>query len=209
MTEFDSSWPGWELLTQKDALLERISEPLGGLALVETGVDAHQLIDFVAAHADSAIGETKSEASVYWFHDGPRATSNRGSSGLKTVFPTQVRRANAIHRAAYDILVPLQDALIPEQGFAAGTNSVAIAATRRSQSTRNHTDYDLVTMWLGASEPALQVLNNGEWMPIDDVPVGHALVWRGDVAEAENQKLEPIKHFAAYRSVIRRIVLLA
>ncbi|MCA9331209.1 hypothetical protein KC957_04100 [Candidatus Saccharibacteria bacterium] len=55
MTEFDKSWDGWQFRTRVEDLADRLVDPLGGVALIETGIDIHPVLHAVADRASEII----------------------------------------------------------------------------------------------------------------------------------------------------------
>ncbi len=116
-----------------------------------------------------------------------------------------------IYLATREIMLPLEDALRPVKPVNGGIphSSLYVIAERRTQLRPSHTDFNLVTMWLGATKPGFKVLCGDKWLTIDDVPAGNALLWRGHFASTDEEPLNPIQHYAKYRSIRRRIVMIA
>lgn len=201
--------PSLEVLRCKpEDLVERFADPLGGLALVETGVDAHELLSFIDSRSDAVIGTTTSEASHYWMHyendDGSRRVN---PSVLESYFGEQRDSIRNIYTACCEIMRPLH------AEFSHPTiekyDSLTVAAIRRQVLRPTHVDFSVATLWLGATKPGLQVRLGDSWMAVDTVPTGHALLWRGYLAHADGVPLPPTPHYSSYRSMSRRIVMIS
>jgi hypothetical protein len=215
MSEFDNSWPGWQLKTEPNHVLERIADPLGGLILVETGVDAGGVISTIGKNVDELVGPTKSEATLIWSHWDRRDSQGEPTyeKDLTNLLVDSTSVLDDLVVAVSEIIKPIIGEFKPNlpSDCSISESTIMIAADRRSQLRPSHTDFDIVTAWLGATKPALKVFNeaNQEWLPIDDVPSGYALFWRGALAYNDDKvQLSPIRHYAQYRSVIRRVVML-
>jgi hypothetical protein len=216
MTEFDATWPGWRLMTEADNVLERIADPLGGLALVETGVDVGGVLQTINRGIDQFVGPIKSEAKIRWTHW--KHWNEEGGviydPELMTLLGEQVSIIDNALEATAKIKKPILDTFAPNvpRLCTISVPAIEINAERRTQLRPSHTDFDIVTMWLGATKPGFKVFldTKREWLTIDDMPAGYALIWRGDLACTDDgEQLNPIRHYAQYRSVIRRIVMLA
>lgn len=207
MTEFGLEWPVWQLKANPENLVERMAAPAGGLALVETGVDAGLLISTVAASIDDALGSSKSEAVRAWNYPG----TGGDYRDLLDAFEGVREIAEKLHAATEDIFEPVKTALLPPTRLEAGVQSrgIDIIAFRRQQLRPSHSDYNMGSIWLGANKPGLKVFHDGNWITVDDMPPGFALMWRGDCAYANGDFLAGIKHYSQYRSASRRIIAMA
>lgn len=216
MSEFDGSWPGWQLKVEASNALERFAEPLGGLALVETGVDTRSALHSIEQEIDGYVGPTKSEAGITWIHWIHFDTEGNPiyDDGLATLLKDKLSVLDDALQATIEISKPIIDTFKPNVPILRSISDpgILIHAERRSQLRPSHIDFDIVTMWLGATKPGLKVFDTKrqDWLTIDNVPAGHALLWRGDVVYTDDQEyLEPVRHYAQYRSVARRITMIS
>ncbi len=212
MSEFDESWPVWSLKTEADSAVERIIDPVGGIAPIDTGFDVSGLMTSMDERIDKLLeGLGNSERSVYMTY-----SDKWSDEALRKLLADQLDSLSELFGISREVLAPVEEVLEPNVPFGFTTGSqLLIGADRRIQLTPTHTDYKLLTMWFGSTKPGLKVLPaNGndkeDWITVDGVPPGHALLWRGQWAyDTDKKPLEPIRHYARYRSVARRIVLLS
>lgn len=217
MAEFDRSWPGWQFSTRPEDVVERLADPLGGIALVETGVNIHPTLHAVAEQSSDIIRKDHEARNAkhglkHPFNERSEAFYGWGGTELRPHVRGATPRLKELTVVTKEIRKPIEEQLMPPGGNLdrLGGRNPHIVATRRSQPTPNHVDEDdISTFWFGATQPALKVLFNGQWIDIDDVPVAHALVWRGDSAHDGTQYLDATRHIARYRSRTRRVIALA
>lgn len=209
MTVSSETEPSLEALRcRPEEVVERFTDPLGGLALIETGVDVHELLSFIDRSADAVIGPSTSEASHYWMHyendDGSRRVN---LSVLESYFSEQRDSIRNIYAVCSELMRPLHTQFSHptiEKG-----DSLTVAAIRRQVLRPTHVDFSVATLWLGATKPGLRVQHNNEWITVDTVPPGHALLWRGILAHMDGIPLPPTPHYSSYRSMARRIVMIS
>ena len=194
-------------------------DPYEGIVLIETGVDIHPLLHQIANSAQKIIAhDYKRRQSA--FDESRRVPFNPRSeavwtwylgSGLEEYIPGAKEVMTEVQGLTCELKRPVEAKLKPNPHIDLGrvSNELVIVAQRRSQPRPTHVDYRPSTMWLGATKPALKVMYKGDWITIDDVPPGHLLWWRGAHAYNGAKQLEPIKHWAPYRSMTRRIIALA
>lgn len=207
MGEFSKSWEGWQLLAKPDQALDRVMDPNGGVVLLETGIDAHTVINQVAERVDDFIRQTRSEATHY-IHLSP-GCKRLYEESYKPLLSGKMAQMGRVARALRDVTDPIKDPIIQfEEAYRrVQKERLFLAVQRRSQLRPTHTDDNVLTTWLGASEPGLRVMLNGEWWRVDDVPVGHVLAWRGDRIEIHDSSLTATRHQAVYRRKKRRVAL--
>ena len=217
MSEFDSSWEGWQFITKAEDLVDRLADPLGGVALVETGIDIHPVLHAVAAQASEIIRAehdafNKMRGISREFNPRSEAYHQWSGSTLKPYIRGATSKLRELSACARALRAPINEQLMPKDVDSSrfDDREPRIVAARRSRPTPNHIDLgDISTLWFGATKPALRILHNGEWMRIDDAPPAHAFVWRGDSAHDGTRYLDPTKHTAPYRSMHRRVIALA
>lgn len=203
-----------DLYVPRELLLERLADPLGGVALIETGVDVTGLLQSVARKADKLMADSPSEQKQVWGMEiEAHPMVHVGGYSLRRHFPYRRRILNRLAGELADIERPLTRALMnePEQahGHGQGVSLFAIAM-RRSFLSKTHVDQiGQVTLWLGATQPGLRVMIDGAWREVPNVPPAHALVWRAADAYHDGKLLEPIPHYAQYRSRRHRAILVS
>lgn len=203
---------GLEFLTPPGQLTVRMLAPLGGIALVELDLNPQELLLKAGDTAELLLPDTPSEKSHYWYYDPKDEHENkvRERENFAYDFPELTDIANDVTLAMDDVFAPLFEAT----EWVSTRPQVGFFAQRRVKFTDNHYDADTFTAWFGASAPGLSINVNGVWVPVDNVPPGHALLWRGPLLTGLNEatgKIEPlpaIRHKAVYRSKQRRHVLL-
>lgn len=216
MADFDKSWVGWQFSVTPEAVVDRLADPLGGIALVETGVNIHPTLHAVSDQASVIIRKefeerNKERSPKPDFNPRSEAYHHWSGSSLSPYIRGATSRLRELCVVAREIRKPINDQLRPNNVYPPIKDTQPrIVASRRSSSTPNHVDgADVSTLWFGATKPGLQILHNGEWIPIDDVPSGHAFIWRGDSAYNGTSFLDPTRHNPVYRSMTRRVVALA
>ncbi len=195
--------PVTRFLTRSEDLTERLLDPVRGLALVETGADVHTVLQTIERDVDGILDNDPTEATWDLGYAGLDDGGNFGD-----YFSEQKPAMEAARLAVNELFSDCALTLAPTVSHPR-YGSLLVVAQRRSQLTPNHNDYTVVTAWLGATRPGLKVLHGDEWVTVDDVPTGHVLFWRGQLASASGNRLEPTKHYAKYRSTTRRIIMLA
>jgi len=84
---------------------------------METGVDAHKLLATIQKRVDGLLGSSRSEATEYWSYT-PENKPLVSSGNLQEEFPDQAKTMSEVHQAAYGIIDPLEETLMPPVGYA-------------------------------------------------------------------------------------------
>jgi hypothetical protein len=214
MGDFGEAWPGDVFRTSSEDIDGRMLNPDEGIVLVETGVDIHGLLAIIGENANAIVTakcerlgipyRPRSEAA--WYVDVEKDKEEidklyRGASDL----------LGELSVVTAEIKKDVNKILEPPAGtyHSEPRHSVYVPILRRAQPTPRHIDYWRSTIWCGATKPALKVSYKNEWIQIDDVPPGHGLWWRGSYTYNNTDRLPAIKHWAPYRSLVRRVVALA
>jgi hypothetical protein len=194
MSEKIKMLPLEKLLKTPGRLPDHMLNPLGGLALVETGVDAKPLITGLAPFAGP--DEFYPDILHTWQTTVTRRPALRQSSTPISEVPAELRtRLHDLTAAVRQVIDPVQEA------FGAPLGSQRLISHSRIKITENSTHVDdgpTLTEWFGATLPGLSILYKNAWCRADDVPTGHMLVWRAE--GPYDRGLEPQVHRVQYRS---------
>ncbi|MDB5169305.1 MAG: hypothetical protein JWO41_661 [Candidatus Saccharibacteria bacterium] len=180
--------------------------PLGGLAMVHTGVDAMPIIEALAPLAESPYETGSKPGGLHQY----LATINRRPAVTYTStpaaeLPNELRgRMRELTTAMRGTMDPVYEAMGVPSGY-----QRLMVHNRLRASQIEHVDTDTtITYWLGATLPGLQMFHKDQWQTIDSAPEGHMLVWRG-VSSYSGDRPGQL-HRVHYRSTgVRRGILLA
>jgi hypothetical protein len=174
------------------------------------------MLSAIARGIDDFTGPTASEATLTLIHWGRRNGNGEPiyEEPWEKLLKDQLPALSEAFTATAEIQKPIVEWFKPNVPPFCGLSApgIVVLAERRTRLQPSHTDFDILTMWLGATKPGFRVFDEGkqDWLSFDKLPAGHALIWRGDLAYTDdNVQLKPTPHYVGYRQVVRRVVMLA
>ena len=205
MTEFGSSWVGWGLGADRSDVVDVMSRPEGGIALVE--VSAHPLrlvtgLGNAAAQLTEAV-ETNNALymSQYIHEEEPTTPESYPDNYMAESFPQHKADMKVLLDEIQDILLPVRDSL----GAPSERRRLHLIFGLRHRH-KGHLDPHFVRVWCGSDKPGffVDMDDNRIWLP--SLPENYVLLMRGN----KHPTLNGIRHGAVYRSSkTRRAALLA
>lgn len=191
MTEFGRDWAGWAFQVEPDQVTDVMTDPDGGLALVEIEVDPRGLLadlheafldlpEWYHAHNSIHFGENTCAQGTPLHNEGLTFDAH---------LPEFSDRIYAFSEALRLVMSPACDVLAPE---VPRYQSALLIAKRRLRQN-GHLDFSIIEAWGGATHAGFSVQRNGERIHLDGLPEHHALLMRGREAT-----MAGVKHGAQY-----------
>lgn len=197
MTEFGGDWIGWNFKVDQSGIADVMSDPNGGLALVEVDAQPRELITNLGNAAANLATVTDNNRVLY-------ANQSPDSGGwLSDNLPELKNDIEELMLALPEVMTPAAVAL---GGIGEKMARFQFIFGLRHRH-KGHIDEGSVVAWCGADKPGFFVVKDGERIPIPSIPEGHVLLMRGE--NLSGPDLPGIKHGVVYRSSkVRRAVLL-
>lgn len=204
MSEYDSTWPGWEFALDRAELVETMCNPTGGIALIRTTSKPRALVEAIGIAGQTLPEVAASNHILYMHYDSP-GSSDDGylprDLAMGEKFPDQASALEDLRAELQGVFDEVRAGMNSEQtSVRLGLN---FALRHRH---KGHVDPADVRAWCGADQPGFFVVRRGEKIFLPSLPENHVLLMRG----GEVPPLEGIRHGAVYRSSkVWRAILLA
>jgi hypothetical protein len=197
MTEFGSDWIGWNLKVDQSDIADVMSDPNGGLALVEVAARPRELVTNLG-NAAASLSTLTDNNRVLYANESP--DSGRWISDNMPELKNDIQE---LMQALPEVMTPAAVAL---GGIGAKMARLQFIFGLRHRH-KGHIDEGVVVAWCGADKPGFFVVKDDERVSIPSMPEEHVLLMRGE--NFSGPDLPGVRHGVVYRSSkVRRAVLI-